>query len=48
MAIIVIGMALLALHMNYVRWQRDKIEKVIVTPVPPPTPSPSATPSPPP
>ena len=41
MALILAGMLLVALHMNYVRWQRDKIEKVIVTPVPTPTVAPN-------
>ena len=39
--IVLVVMALVALHLNWVRWQRDKIEKVIVTPIessPSPTP----------
>ena len=44
MAFILVGMMLVAIHMNVVRWQRDKIEKVIVTPVATPSASPSASP----
>ncbi len=46
MAIVLGGMLLVAVHMNYVRWQRDHIEKVTVTPVAPPTPSASPSVSP--
>ena len=46
MIILLAGMLLVALHMNFVRWQRDKIEKVIVTPVATPTASPPASPDP--
>lgn len=37
MAIILAGMLTVAIYSNVQRWRRDKIETVIVTPVPTPT-----------
>jgi glycerate-2-kinase len=42
MIVILVGMACVSIYSNVQRWRRDKIEKVIVTPVP--TPVASATP----
>jgi hypothetical protein len=42
--IALVVMSLVAIHLNWARWRQDKIEKVIVTPIPTPAASPSANP----
>jgi cell division septal protein FtsQ len=37
MAVILIGMLMVAIYSNVQRWRRDKIETVIVTPIPTPS-----------
>lgn len=37
-------MTLVALHLNWIHWRRDKIEQVIVTPIATPTPAPESAP----
>jgi hypothetical protein len=38
--IVLAVMSLVAIHLNWIHWRRDKIEQVIVTPIATPTPSP--------
>jgi hypothetical protein len=38
--VVLVVMSLVALHLNWIHWRRDKIEQVIVTPIATPTPSP--------
>jgi hypothetical protein len=38
--IVLVVMSLVAFHLNWIHWRRDKIEQVIVTPIATPTPSP--------
>jgi hypothetical protein len=40
MIVVLVVMSLVALHLNWVHWRRDQIEKVIVTPIATPAPSP--------
>ncbi len=41
MIIVVLAvMSLVALHLNWIHWRRDKIEQVIVTPIATPAPGP--------
>jgi hypothetical protein len=40
MVVILIAMALLSVYSNVQRWRRDKIERVIVTPIASPSPTP--------
>ncbi len=40
MVVVLVVMSLVALHLNWIHWRRDKIEQVTVTPIATPTPSP--------
>ena len=43
--IVLVVMSLVAVHLNWIHWRRDKIEEVIVTPIATPTTSTEASPS---